>query len=126
MQRDCTWTESLHKEMYVDFRYYRIWLLGHRFQIQISATFFYPTYHSHGEASGKLDQGSSHHVSQRTLSTSALEIEDKIKFDINLRSSCLDCQFLSSCPIAEKRGTPKLDVLLGTYSSKALSKRCLV
>lgn len=57
---------------------------------------------------------------------SPLEIEEEVIFDINLRSSCLDCAFLANCPVAEKRGTPKLDVLIGTYRITALKKRCLV
>jgi hypothetical protein len=73
-----------------------------------------------------LTQKAFHHISEKTIPDAVHETGEEMKFDINLRSSCLDCQFLVSCPIAEKEGTPKSDVLVGTYSLKALKKGCLV
>jgi hypothetical protein len=46
--------------------------------------------------------------------------------DINLRSSCIGCQFILNCPIAKKTRMPKSDVLLAAYGLKALVRRCLV
>ncbi|MHB1907918.1 MAG: hypothetical protein ACYCQJ_03480 [Nitrososphaerales archaeon] len=64
--------------------------------------------------------------SKESLEPSLLETQEEINFDINLRSSCLDCQFLNCCVVSEKKGTPRLDVLIGTYRASALKKKCLI
>ncbi len=48
------------------------------------------------------------------------------QFDINLRQSCIDCAFVISCPIAQEKGGPDIDVLVGSYRVAALKERCLL
>ncbi|MHB1868551.1 MAG: hypothetical protein ACYCPP_06350 [Nitrososphaerales archaeon] len=46
--------------------------------------------------------------------------------DINLRSSCLACEFVSNCPVVDVSASPDSDTLIGTYRFSALKTRCLV
>ena len=46
--------------------------------------------------------------------------------DINLRSSCLACEFVSNCPVVDASESPDFDTLIGTYRFSALKTRCLV
>ncbi|MGI0081264.1 MAG: hypothetical protein ACRECH_16780, partial [Nitrososphaerales archaeon] len=48
------------------------------------------------------------------------------QLSINLRHSCVDCAFVISCPIAQQRGAPDTDVLVGSYRISALKERCLL
>jgi hypothetical protein len=48
------------------------------------------------------------------------------EIDLNLRSSCLACAFVSNCIIAEARASPDLDVLVGSYRFLSLKDKCLV
>jgi hypothetical protein len=73
-----------------------------------------------------LSRNSPDRVSEKALEREEKEFQTVTELDINLRSSCIDCKFVMSCHVATKSGTPKLDVLLGTYRFNALEKRCLV
>ena len=53
-------------------------------------------------------------------------VSEEREMEINLRSSCLDCQFLSNCPIVEKKSSPESDVLIGSYRFRALNDKCLL
>ncbi len=48
------------------------------------------------------------------------------ELDINLRSSCLACSFITSCAVAERKSSPDYDVLIGSYRINALKERCLL
>ena len=63
--------------------------------------------------------------SVKPLRAGSEEPQEK-NFEINLRQCCIDCQFLPSCPVAQEKGGPETDQLLGTYRLSALTKRCLL
>ena len=48
------------------------------------------------------------------------------QLSINLRHSCVDCEFVISCPVAQQKGGPEVDVLVGSYRIGALKERCLL
>lgn len=98
---------------------------GYRFQLPFSSTNATSTAESGSELNSR-DCARNHFTSSDGHTSASVEIADEANFDVNLRSSCIECCFLSECPVAGKKGTPKLDVLLGTYRIRALKKRCLV
>ncbi|MHB8566538.1 MAG: hypothetical protein ACYC7D_09590 [Nitrososphaerales archaeon] len=62
----------------------------------------------------------------RNLSLSQRVVKDTEELDVNLRSSCLACNFLTSCAVADEKSSPDHDALLGSYRFGALKERCLL
>ncbi|MHB1867858.1 MAG: hypothetical protein ACYCPP_02830 [Nitrososphaerales archaeon] len=59
---------------------------------------------------------------QFTLSISSESLDS---VEINLRSSCLACKYVSFCPVVDESASPDKDTLIGSYNFKALKTRCL-
>jgi hypothetical protein len=60
-----------------------------------------------------------------TLDFGSESLDSLESVEINLRSSCLACKYVSFCPVVDESASPDTDTLLGSYSFKALKTRCL-
>jgi hypothetical protein len=48
------------------------------------------------------------------------------KLEINLRHSCIECAFFSSCPVAERSGSPEIEPMIGSFGMASLKERCVL
>ncbi len=52
-------------------------------------------------------------------------VSKREEFDYNLKSCCVECEFIFSCRVAQEKGGPQSDEHIGMYRFSSLKERCL-
>jgi hypothetical protein len=63
--------------------------------------------------------------SEKDQFTLSIGSETLDSVEINLRSSCLACRYISFCPVADESASPDADWRVGRYTFRSLKTMCL-